>query len=136
MSSAQRAALECMNAYHDSRECDAVEAPVLYLEDGTEKKLPMKWAVCHVCNGKGTHVNPSIDSGGLTSEDFAEDPDFAEEYFAGTYDQTCNACKGRTTVAVVDEDRISPADLKLYREQLDDEAQLRREEYYERRAGA
>lgn len=57
-----------------------------------------KWKVCPVCHGEGTTVNPSIDCNGLTAEDFAEDPDFAEDYRAGVYDQTCNACHGQRVV--------------------------------------
>ena len=56
------------------------------------------WILCPVCEGEGKTVNPEIDSNGLTSEDFAEDPDFAEAYMSGAYDITCKACKGRTTV--------------------------------------
>lgn len=133
---AVRARLEEMNFARDARNCERDEAPVLYLVDGTEKTLPTKWAVCHVCNGKGTHVNPSIDCGGISAEEFHDDPDFAESYFAGEYDQACNRCGGRTTERVVDWDALSEAEAKAYKEQLDDEAALAREEYYERRAGA
>lgn len=58
----------------------------------------VRWIVCPVCEGKGTHVNPDIDANGLTAEDFDEDPDFAEDYRSGVYDVTCYTCKGRTTV--------------------------------------
>jgi hypothetical protein len=44
--------------------------------------------------GEGTCVNPNIDANGLTAEDFAEDPDFAEDYFGGVYDVRCAACGG------------------------------------------
>jgi hypothetical protein len=56
------------------------------------------YEVCPTCDGKGTHVNPSIDCCGLTAEDFAEDPDFAESYHRGMYDQPCNQCRGRRVV--------------------------------------
>lgn len=58
----------------------------------TERKSP--WTICPACEGEGTTVNPSIDAHGLTSEDFAEDPDFAEDYRGGRYDQRCAACNG------------------------------------------
>jgi len=61
-------------------------------------ELAFKWDVCPTCDGKGTYVNPSIDAHGLTSDDFAEDPDFAEDYFRGTYDVTCAECCGRRVV--------------------------------------
>tara|TARA_Y100000034_G_scaffold114215_1_gene150056 strand:- start:686 stop:1159 length:474 start_codon:yes stop_codon:yes gene_type:complete len=67
--------------------------------DTTEQKMiPFKWVVCDTCQGKGTHVNPSIDAGGLSREDFDEDPDFAEEYTSGRYDVQCYECKGQRVV--------------------------------------
>lgn len=61
-------------------------------------EISFHWEICGTCQGKGTHVNPSIDSHGLTAEDFAEDPDFAENYLDGTYDQICNECGGKRVV--------------------------------------
>lgn len=121
MSAAQRAAIERMNAANDSRNCEPDSVPVLHLEDGTEKPLPTIWVVCSVCNGAGSHVNPSIDCGGLSAEDFAEDPDFAEDYGAGVYDQTCNKCLGRTTVRAVNLDALSPEDRAAYERQTRDD---------------
>lgn len=48
---------------------------------------------CYACSGTGTMVNPSIDAGGLTAQDF-EDPHFAEMYMAGAFDVPCSTCKG------------------------------------------
>lgn len=62
-----------------------------------------KWSICPACGGEGTCVNPNIDDRGLTAEDFAEDPDFAEDYFSGVYDQICAACYGTGKVT---EERI------------------------------
>lgn len=59
------------------------------------------WAICPLCSGHGKHVNPSIDASGISAEDFAEDPDFAEEYFSGGYDVTCAQCQGRGSVVVL-----------------------------------
>jgi hypothetical protein len=59
--------------------------------------------VCPVCRGEGKTVNPDIDSHGLTFEDFAEDPDFAESYRQGVYDITCRGCDG---LRVVEPSRI------------------------------
>jgi hypothetical protein len=56
------------------------------------------WLVCPVCDGEGETVNPNIDAHGLTSEDFAEDPGFAEDYVSGIYNVTCAACNGRRVV--------------------------------------
>lgn len=125
---------------NDARNCEPAGVPVLYVEqaDGTvaEVALPTRWEVCPVCEGAGTHVNPAIDAGGLTAEDFADDPDFAEDYFAGAYDQTCNRCKGRSTVREVDFDRLSPEVRELYERQLREEAATRAEERAERLMGA
>ena len=52
------------------------------------------WIICPACSGNGTHTNPNIDAHGLSAEDFADDPDFAEDYFSGTYDVRCSACGG------------------------------------------
>jgi hypothetical protein len=60
--------------------------------------IPDGLIVCPICEGKGKYVNPSIDSHGLSAEDFAEDPDFAEDYFRGTYDIVCKCCAGRNVV--------------------------------------
>ena len=57
-----------------------------------------KYVVCPVCDGEGTTVNPNIDAHGLTAEDFAEDPDFAEDYASGAYDQPCAACHGKRVI--------------------------------------
>ena len=71
--------------------------------DDIERELPATYAVCAVCSGTGTHVNPSIDSQGLSAEDFAEDPDFAEEYTGGRYDVPCAACAGMRVRPIVSE---------------------------------
>ena len=69
-------------------------------EDGTiALKGSCRWEVCHLCNGEGKTVNPSIDASGLSDDDLYDDPDFAEDYFGGRYDVVCGACDGRTTVA-------------------------------------
>lgn len=57
-------------------------------------KVQMKYEVCGMCRGSGKTTNPNIDCGGISREDFDEDPDFEEEYFAGKYDITCVQCKG------------------------------------------
>ena len=62
------------------------------------------WAICDVCEGHGKHVNPSIDASGLTSEDFADDPDFADDYMSGVYDVQCQQCLGSGKVVVMNGD--------------------------------
>ena len=107
-------------------------------DEETIVEFPIKWEVCSLCNGRGKHVNPSIDCNGLTAEDFAEDPDFAAEYFAGRYDQQCNECKGRTTVAVINEERCNEeqkASLKTLRANQEADAEFRRLQAWEARMG-
>lgn len=98
-----------------------VKTPVLVIGD-EERELPYKMEVCDLCRGHGTHVNPSIDSHGLTSEDFDEDPGFREEYFAGAYDQTCNKCGGMRVVPVADESKMDALTRNLWKQQQEEEA--------------
>ena len=57
-----------------------------------------KFEVCDICSGSGKTVNPSIGAGGLTQEDFDEDPDFEERYMDGNYDVVCAGCNGEKVV--------------------------------------
>ncbi len=57
-----------------------------------------KFEVCGQCQGSGTMVDPRVDAGGLSQEDFDEDPEFREDYFSGRYDMRCNQCKGQRVV--------------------------------------
>ena len=99
-------------------------------------ELPTTWAVCSVCNGEGKHVNPSIDAGGISAEQFHDDPDFAEDYFGGSYDVTCYRCNGRTTEAVVDWSGVDPDIVEAYDEQCRIDAELEAEHQAEIRMGA
>lgn len=76
-------------------------------DDGVEHvvNLPTLFEVCSGCQGKGTHVNRSIDGNGLTRDDFEEDPDFEEAYFRGDYDVQCEDCSGLRVEVVIDEPR-------------------------------
>jgi hypothetical protein len=95
---------------HERLHIDRMVADVLIIdEDGdeVEVEVPFVWTVCPTCDGRGKHVNPSVDAGGLSADDFAQDPDFRESYFSGGYDVACYGCKGRTTVPEIDTDRAS-----------------------------
>ena len=127
--------LENYNIAKDARSQGAAKAPILYMEDGSEIELPMGWQVCPVCDGKGSHVNPSIDAGGISREQFEDDPDFAEQYWNGTYDQTCTRCNGRTTVPAVNWEALTEEQRSLYQQQLRDEDDWRAEQLAEIRAG-
>lgn len=70
-------------------------------------KCPIRYGVCGLCEGKGKHVDPSIDAHGLSSEDFDADPDFAESYFSGAYDVQCYRCDGQRVQPEIDTARLS-----------------------------
>ncbi len=96
----------------------------------TRKRLPCKFITCYSCDGKGKHVNPDIDSHGLTEEDFERDPQFREDYFKGRYDVTCYNCAGKRVIPAIDKDRLSPEEAvlvsgheKLKREEAEYEAE-------------
>jgi hypothetical protein len=114
----------------------------VYDDDDTELEvvLPAHWEVCGTCEGRGSHVNPSIDCNGLSAEDFAEDPDFAEEYMSGRFDVTCYGCNGRTTELVIDRERCEfneedKKNLKLWDKFLDEWYENERMYEAERRFG-
>ncbi len=122
--------LDLHNYYNDRRVSSGVaRKPTVLIEneDGecTEEELPFLWQVCPVCNGNGTHVNPAIDSGGISMEDFEEDPDFAEAYVRGDYDITCNHCQGLRVVPAVDVMQCDPDLLELWEAQEADEAEFK-----------
>lgn len=60
--------------------------------------IGVKYEVCDLCRGLGSHVNPSVDAGGLHPEDMDEDG--WQAYFSGSYDVSCPECKGLRVVPV------------------------------------
>jgi len=81
--------------------------------DEIEVQIPARYEVCDRCEGRGKHVNPSVDGNGLSQEDFDEDPDFRENYFSGVYDVPCEDCKGQRVILVPDEANADPETKKL-----------------------
>ncbi len=127
------------NYYTDSRvmagekskwykEIDEEKMLALVEIDEVEEWIPFEYEVCPLCEGKGKHVNPSIDCNGLTAEDFAEDPDFLEEYKSGRYDVPCYECRGKRVVPSTTDERI----LRW----MEEEAEFQRISAAERRMGA
>jgi len=84
-----------------------------------QETFPINFSVCPVCRGRGTHVNPSIDSHGLSREDFENDPDFAEDYFSGVYDVVCYECDGANVVAEVLWDSLSERKKEIINERIE-----------------
>lgn len=101
-----------------------------------ELLLPHIREVCSTCNGEGKHVNPSIDGNGLSPDAFHDDPDFAESYFSGRYDVTCDECKGERVVWVLDYDSLSAKNQERVERALIQNQRDEAEAAYERRMGA
>jgi hypothetical protein len=105
--------------------------------------------VCPTCDGRGSHVDPSVDCMGISAEDFRDDPDFHDDYFGydgdeddegnpvrkarGAYDVDCYECGGRRVVPVPDWDEGDPAHTAM-RELLEDRARSAAEDWAERMA--
>lgn len=98
--------------------------------------LHLRKTRCGLCNGRGVHVNPSIDSHGISSEEFAEDPDFFSEYVNGMYDVSCYECNGTGASFEIDRKRTDSAALRAAREIFREEEEYRAECAAERRMGA
>lgn len=102
--------LGCKN-YDDDVECSCT-----YCTDGTGTEtfeLPAKFEICGTCQGRGSHVNPSIDAHGISREEFDEDPDFRESYMSGMYDVSCYECHGGRVVPVVDTSNLTESQQKV-----------------------
>ena len=102
--------------YQDHREGAKVSKELKRFEEEYGESLPKQRIVCPTCNGEGKHVNPSIDSHGITREDFDADPDFMESYMSGIYDVSCYECGGLRVVDIIDEKQAEKEDPELYRE--------------------
>lgn len=98
-------------------------------------RVPAIYEVCGTCDGKGAHVNPSIDAHGISPEELSDDPDFREAYFAGHYDVRCVECNGRRVVPVPDETRMDPWLVKTVRDFRESFWADQAEQEHERRMG-
>lgn len=96
-------------------------------------KLPAKLELCDLCNGKGKVVNPSIDAGGLSQDDFYDDPGFEEDYFSGVHDISCPQCRGKRVVPVVNYDGLSREEKEEFDKYQREQAEIAEEEYSDRR---
>lgn len=113
-----------------------------------EVNFPARHVVCARCDGHGTHLTPSIGKYAYSAEEFYEsfpEEEDREEYFkrGGIYDVTCEQCKGKRVVKVIDDDRIKMSgdeELKKhyarYLENRRDEAEYEAECRAERRMEA
>lgn len=60
--------------------------------------IGVKYEVCGLCRGTGTHGDPSVDAGGFNPDD--QDEGWLERYFDGSYDVICSECVGHRVVPV------------------------------------
>lgn len=108
-------------------------------DDGSfeEKEFPAKYEVCDTCEGRGSHVNPSIDSHGIGAEEWDRDwdEDDREAYFDGRYDVPCAECHGARVTPVLDEDRATPEERKQIEDVIEAHYASQREQDHERRMG-
>lgn len=100
------------------------------LKGGVPLPMPCVNSLCTLCDGDGHVVNPSIDAGGLSDDDFHEDPEFYENYMGGRYDVTCPECKGERVIGALDDNgRLNEAQ----REALKYIERIERERYEDAR---
>lgn len=118
--------IETRNYHNDIRTLTGPEIP---------EGFPTCWAICPVCTGDGTVVNPSIDCGGLSS-DMQDDPEFMDGYMSGVYDIACNYCGGSGKVKEIDRENADPYDLQAYDTDRQNEAEVEAEHRAERAMGA
>lgn len=85
-------------------------------DEEIEVELPARFEVCDICDGKGKRVNPAIDGHGISAEEFDEDPDFREDYFAGVYDITCSECNGKRVIPVIIDDELNEQQKKALKQ--------------------
>lgn len=119
----QRAALERLNYYNDSRVINAmvssswevvsvgarevtvrfadfmvenlIDCEVLPEDSSGVLTVACQWEICSQCTGSGRTVNPSIDAGGITEDDWYDwDEEEIDAYFAGRHDIDCSLCNG------------------------------------------
>jgi len=124
--------------WYDRFDSDSMTIFVTMYNDEDEEEevaFPARYEVCGLCDGRGSHVNPSIDSEGISAEEFYEDPDFAEEYHRGTYDVSCYRCGGNRVEPVVDEACCEKESLKRLDSYLKSRSDDIRERESERRFG-
>ena len=113
---------------------------VVVIDDGDveeEFTVPFRYETCGTCRGRGKHVNPSIDSQGISAEEFDQDPQFFEDYRRGVYDVPCLLCGGQRVVPVPDEGGSwdNPELLEKVREHINWLAQEARNIVHEREMG-
>jgi hypothetical protein len=113
----------CASCHGSKRRTKLVDLEQPRVPEGAEDRpyhpfrylaLPCVMVDCPTCRGTGSHVNPSIDCGGISSEQFDRDPDFEDAYFSGAYDVTCYGCNGRKQQPEVHVEALCAEDRAAY----------------------
>ena len=109
--------------YIEGREVRIIRGlPVVFLSG---ESMPSDIVVCPRCNGRGRHVNPSIDGDGFTGEEWAEmDEDFKESYRNGYFDVICSVCNGLRITAKIATERLNAEQWELLYEQERNDADM------------
>jgi hypothetical protein len=138
----RRELMGMIKAFPEGAEIDENKMTVSFELDQDEGEpldcvLPFKFEVCGTCGGKGSHVNPSIDSHGITASEWEEDYDeeSRETYMSGGYDVPCNECGGQRVVPEIDEARADKKCLDAYRAWQKNEYESAAERAYQQRMG-
>lgn len=109
-----------------------------YVQEAT-KQFPLKYEVCPTCQGRGKHVNPSIDRNGITSDEMHElGEEFRRDYLSGRYDVTCSGCLGKRVSTAVDSDRLDESQkhfLEAVQKEIEADYEFRSMQLAERRMG-
>jgi len=111
--------------------------------DGADIEWPQipvsgKWKICPTCEGEGTYVNPSIDAGGISMDEFGKwSAEEQERYFSGFYDVTCSSCSGEGKVRAYEFGKTIFSDwaFKKYNAYLAECARCAEERAWEKRMG-
>jgi hypothetical protein len=98
--------------------------------------LPLKMEVCPTCDGRGQHIDPSVDAGG-----YYDDGDDCDEYgenlyFSGYYDMLCQTCHGQNVVPCVNRHMADDEALKVWDKKCEDDEEYEAICRAERRMGA
>lgn len=129
---------ERRSPFQDVDECKRTATVILEDEDGNEEpvQVHVSRVVCQTCEGDGKHVNPSVDAGGLSQEDFDEDRDFRDEYMGGMYDVTCYECQGLRVTWELDEAATGKDLVRRFRKAEREQAEFEAVSRAERMMGA
>lgn len=132
----------------ESLDTDKMKATLLlYCDDECEEcgggcceeevEVPIKFKVCPTCEGKGKHVNPSIDSHGITADEWDRDWSYEdrENYMSGFYDVRCYECNGERVVPEIDEQLADKKILKRYYDHMQFLGEMARERAWEMKYG-